>query len=63
MDETKTKDVVEKRRTMKIIKCICSHKIQDSIYGEKKRAFNLTAKPGDSTYRCTVCGAEKTKSS
>ena len=42
---------------MKIIKCNCESKYQDTTYGIKNRLHNFAAKNG--SWRCTVCGNEK----
>lgn len=47
----------------KVISCNCRHKAQDEIYGVGRRVMNETkqAKGDRPTYRCTVCGAEKSE--
>lgn len=43
----------------KVIKCSCTHKYQDKLYGEGNRLHNPLGKPSPfKTYRCTVCGNE-----
>ena len=38
-----------------IANCVCTHKVQDEMYGKGKRVFNL----GKTNYKCTVCWATK----
>lgn len=44
------------------LKCNCKHQEQDKIHGEGRRVHNkiLKSKGAQQTYRCTVCGSEKT---
>ena len=44
-----------------IIKCNCKHEEQDKFYGKGNRVHNqVTKTKGTSkTYKCTVCGSEK----
>lgn len=44
-----------------IIKCTCKDEWMDKNYGEGNRVMNKTAKTNPPTYRCTVCGKEKTR--
>jgi hypothetical protein len=41
-----------------IMKCGCTHPVQDSLYGKGRRVFNKTPekKAGGAGARCTVCG-------
>jgi len=43
-----------------IKKCNCVSKFQDEKYGEGMRVMNETQEMNPITYRCTVCGKERT---
>lgn len=38
-----------------ILKCICTHKVQDEMYGAGKRVCNPCNKSSGNEHRCTVC--------
>lgn len=51
-----------KKFQSEVYKCSCEHAAQDSIHGKGYRVFNRRQNPKFlvPTYRCTVCGREKT---
>ncbi len=53
--------MIESDRTA-ILACSCKHAFQDERYGVGQRLHNPTKKDGGSVKRCTVCGAERTRS-
>lgn len=48
---------------MTILKCSCTSRYQDWLYGDGMRAHNDTATHDPQEYRCTVCGTTRTKRS
>ena len=40
-----------------VMRCTCTHRYQDRIYGAQMRLHNRSQKDGGAT--CTVCGTEK----
>ena len=46
----------EIEKTTRVLRCTCNHDYQDKQYGHGMRLHNRT---GDSSWRCTVCGAKK----
>ena len=44
-------------KSVKVLKCKCSHEAQDEIYGKGMRLHNHANK--DDKWRCTVCGDTK----
>lgn len=50
---------------IKLIKCTCSHEVQDALYGKGMRVHNPAGKSGTKDFgvkaRCTVCSNLKGK--
>jgi hypothetical protein len=47
-----------------VLPCSCDHEYQDKRYGKGRRAMNETkpaSKSTSKTFRCTVCGKERSK--
>jgi hypothetical protein len=48
----------EKSKTVKIVKCKCTHEGQDKLYGKGMRLANRGASADKPVYTCTVCGVK-----